>query len=132
LCITIFHAYNNIEKRFTNRFTSRYNDKIIDKVIKITLFECSYDSFTLYPNPRQYGFYCDNIKVGNGGKGKFLNVYDNFYVHYLEIQKKKQEIQLLENNIQIDINDNKLIINTYHKEHLDLADYIPIKIKKNY
>ena len=60
----------------------------------------------------------------------FGNIYDIFYIQYLEIEKEINKIKNLEKNIKINIFDNKLLITNYYKENLNLSEYIPLKVKK--
>lgn len=131
------HTLSHIREKLTNLTTIQFYNNALD-IPNLNLLDiCFLQSLNMNQyniNENNTGYHPEespSYKVKNLIlTGNFLNVYENFYVQYLEIQKKQKQIKLLEENIQIDINDNKLIINTYYKEHLDLADYIPIKIKK--
>jgi hypothetical protein len=125
--------YNNISDKIIicKHYEERLNmlDKIINKNINITLFECTNSSFTSFEKPFDI-IYPDRIHRNVGLNSNFLNIYDIYYIGYLDIQKKKEKIKKLDDNVIININNNILTIENYYKSILNLDDYLPIKTKK--
>jgi hypothetical protein len=125
--------YNNISDKiiicrgYEERLNMLY--KIINKNINITLFECTNSSFTSFEKPFDI-IYPDRIHRNVGPNSNFLNIYDIYYIGYLDIQKKKEKIKKLDDNVIININNNILTIENYYKSILNLDDYLPIKTKK--
>lgn len=115
---------SDIRGKLTNLTTIQFYNNTLDIPNLNVLDICFLQSL----NMNQY-----NINENNTGyhPGKFLNIYDTFYVPYLEMQNNKKEIRLLDDNIEKKILDNnKLIIKNYYKEDLDLSNYIPTKTKQ--
>jgi hypothetical protein len=127
----IISLYNNINNNMYHNFN--YVDKKIDvdflpKNINLNLFECCYLSSLIEIHQGQLKFNPYSKNIWNNtfiSKGTFLNIYDIYYKTHLdikEINKKYEEI--------ININNNILTIENYHKPILNLYDYLPIKTLK--